>query len=127
MSYKIVHEFGEIFFGGEPDDSKWDLIEKPIAKVEYKLGVKTLILEGFEAYNHVVERFQIMGQKPGQNGICGLILMVKMANQVHKVMFNFRTSKVTQELVEFGKEYRGKPHSGWKKGIIGKKPTVKII
>ena len=124
--YKVTYEFGEIFFGGEPDDSKWLEIEKPIAKIEYKLGVKTLILENFEAYNHVVERFQIMGQKPGQNGICGLILMVKMANQVHKVMFNFRTSKVTQELVEFGKEYRGKPHSGWKKGIIGKKPTVTI-
>ncbi len=127
MSYKIVYEDKTTFKGGNPDNSKWTEINKPIIKWEYKLGKQTIIFEGYEAYNHVVERFQIMGQKPGQNGICGIILMVKMANQVHKVMFNFRTSKVTQELVEFGKEYRGKPHSGWKKGIIGKKPTVKII
>ena len=127
MSYKIVHEFGEIFFGGEPDDSKWDIIEKPIAKVEYKLGVKTLILENFEAYNHVVERFQIMGQKPGQNGICGLILMAKKGSKVLRVFYNFRKGAVTQDTCEIGKEYRGKPHSGWKKGILNKKPIVKIV
>lgn len=127
MSYKITHIDNTTFIGGNPNDSKWTFINKPIIKWEYKLGKKTIIFENYEAYNHVVERFQIMGSKPGQYGICRLILMVKKINQVLKVIYNFRKGRVTQEICKFGEEYRGKPHTGWKVGVINEITKIRII
>ena len=127
MSYKITHIDNTTFIGGEPNDSKWTFINKPIIKLEYKLGKRTLVLENFEAYNHVVERFQIMGSKPGQSGICRLIIMTRIKNKVLKVIYNFIKRNITQEICKFGKEYRGKPHNGWKIGIKGKKPEANVV
>jgi len=127
MSYKITHIDNSTFIGGEPNDSKWTFINKPIIKLEYKLGKRTIIFENYEAYNHVVERFQTIGSKPGQCGICRLILMVKKRNQVLKVIYNFRKGRVTQEICKFGEEYRGKPHINWKRGIMNGNSQVRII
>lgn len=123
--YKITYLDGTTFIGGEPNDSKWDLMpNKPIIKLEYKLFKHQIIFENYDAYNHVVERFVML--RGGLAGICKVILMAKKGSRVLEITYNFRKGKVTQEICEFGKEYRGKPHSGWKPGIIGK-PKINII
>lgn len=129
MSYKVTFLDKTTFLGGEPNDSKWNFVaNKSIVKLEYKLGKHQIIFKNFDGYNHVVERFQIMGSKPGQSGICRLLLMAKKGNKVLKLIYNFMKGKVTQERCIFGQEYRNKPHSGWKKGILtSKKPSIKII
>ena len=54
--YKIIFEDGKKFIGGEPNSSKWlEIPNKPIKKLEYKLFGKTIILENYRAYNHIVK------------------------------------------------------------------------
>lgn len=127
MHYQIIYsDFSS--FTANALENKWQLIpNKPIIKWEFKLAKHQIIFENYEAYNLVVEKFQIMGSQPGQCGVFGIILMAKKGQQVLRINYNVLKGKVTQEIVLWGKEYRGRAHKYWKMGVVGKKASYKII
>lgn len=123
--YKIIFIDNTIFIGGNPDNSKWNLMPlKPIKCLEYNLGKKQLRLEGYEAYNHLVERIVVLGRGKRINKV---ILMAKKEENILKIIFDFVENKIKYDVADFGKEYKGQATTGWKKGIIGENPKCQII
>lgn len=124
MSYKVIFKDNTSFEGGDYKNSKWNEIpEKEIKKLEYKLVEKTLILTGFEAYNHLIERVQFVN-KPG-GLITKLILMGKHKEEVFQIIFDFQKKKTYKKTTKFGREYMDRATSGWKVGLSGK-PKMEI-
>lgn len=121
--YKITFLDGIIFEGGNPENSKWLFSpNKPIQKLEYKFLGSLITLENYEAYNHLVERVAFL-QGKGQR-ITKVILMVKKGNDVMKLIYDLKRGQIYSDVALFGHEYQGKPCSGWKVGIIGRKPKA---
>lgn len=124
--YKIIYQDKTTppYIGGEPYDSKWNLMPlSPIQRIEYHLGGKLLMMEGYEAYNHIIERVAILTR--GQR-ISKIVLMAKKEDDVLKIVFNTTTNELKYDVAEFGKEYNGQPLTGWKQGIINGKPNTTI-
>ncbi|MBN1467715.1 MAG: hypothetical protein JW924_03235 [Fusobacteriaceae bacterium] len=122
--YKVYFEDGSIFEGGSPTNSKWnDMSKKSIVKLEYAVCNKQVIMEGYEAYNHVIEHCITVGKAE----ISRLWLMVKKDTDTLIIKFDLRTGKIDYDAVDFGKEWRGKPVTGWKPGIKNGKPRTKIF
>lgn len=125
MSYRTFHVNGEIFKGGEPQDSKWNEMPNSSIKVlEYDFLGETIVLENYEEYNHLVERVAFVNT--GGQGISKVLLMAKQASQVLKITINFIKKRVDYDVVEFGKEYNNKPTTGWKEGLKGLKGNSRI-
>ena len=112
--YNITHNDGTKFTGGEPHASKWNLIDKPIKKLDYIFGNKRIVLEKYDMYNHVVEYTAIMG-----NGcvISKIILMGLNGDVVTKITFNIKKRSIERQNAKLGYEYNNKITTGWKKGI----------
>ena len=124
--YKVFFEDDSIFIGGAVENSHWNkMSDIPIKKIEYTLGNKTIILENYEAYNHIVERTAFI--QTGRQVISKLILMTKQGNEVIKTIYDFIKCNFYPKLGLWGKEYNNKPTSGWKIGIKGKEGKIKII
>lgn len=105
-------------------NSHWnEMPNKPIKKLEYQIGDKTIILENYHAYNHLVERTQFIN-RDGMK--LKLFLMAKKDNNVLILIYDLSKNKLSYDAKEFGKEYYGKPTTGWKEGIIGEKPKTII-
>ena len=120
MLYQIKFEDGSIFQGGNLENSKWnEMPDKPIESVEYYLLTNKVVLENYEAYNHLVERVSLMD---GRMFISKVILLGKSQNKVLSVVFDFMKEKVYGLNSEFGYEYNGKAVSGWKAGVLNKIP-----
>lgn len=126
--YRITFNDGTHFDGGEPHASKWnEMPQKPIKKLEYNIHGKNIVMEGYEAYNHLIEHRNMIQGNNKINHISNLILMGKKGNDIFKIIYSFRTKKIKYDIVKFGKEYNNKPTTGWKPGIKSdKKPTCKI-
>ena len=125
--YKVYFEDNTIFEGGNITDSKWNLMpSKPIIKIEYDLLNlnHTIVIEGYDSYNHIIEKGYGLFGNAMKNQILQIILMGKVQNKVHNVIFNFLTKEVTQTITEFGKEFRNKPTLGWKTGKITNQPVI---
>lgn len=122
--YKIYFTDGTTFEGGDIGNSKWnEMPDKFIKKLEYTLVKKTLVLENFYAYNHIVERVQFVNKEGAK--ITKLILMGTDAlDKVMKITYDFDKQRVYQKLEILGQEYNGKPTTGWKKGVLGKPKTL---
>ena len=123
--YKVVFSDGDVFEGGKISDSKWnDIADKEIKSVNYWLGGKCLLLSDYEAYNHLVKRVNLF---TGEKIITKLYLMGKNKNNVERFIYDFKTNKLTEDIVEFGKEYNDKSANGWKQGIKDLKPSHQIL
>jgi hypothetical protein len=123
--YRVFFENGSIYEGGSPANSGWDkLPDKPIIKLEYKLADRIAVFEGFEGYNHIVERYSFLN-KAG-SGISKLIILANKGSIVFKLTYNFMKKTVTQEHCKWGEEYRNQPHPGWKLGVSNKKPKFYV-
>jgi hypothetical protein len=123
--YKVYFIDGTEFQGGEPQDSKWNEIpDKPIQKLEYQLVKIPVILENFEAYNHIVEKVQFVN-KAG-NKITKLILMAKKRDKVYQLIYDFEKGKAFKAQTLWGKEYLNNPVTGWKKGVEGMASKISI-
>ena len=123
--YKVVFYDGDVFEGGKISDSKWNNIaDKEIKRLDYWLGGKCLILSDYEAYNHLVERKRAMN---GEEKITKLYLMGKNKNNVERFIYDFKTNKLTEDVVEFGKEFNDKSANGWKQGTKDLKPSHQIL
>jgi hypothetical protein len=123
--YLVNFITGETFRGGNPNNSKWNEINKPIKSIKYKTPINTILLQDYEAYNHIVERVGFI-QGSGQL-ITKVILMVKSGEDVMKLILDVRKNKIYSKLAKFGKEYNNKPTTGWKEGIKGLKGKSKIL
>ena len=122
--YKITFSDGEIWQGGSIENSKWNEMPiKPIQSLNYTLSNKIIILENYEAYNHLIERIYTLD---GRQYTTKIILLAKKENNVFKFEFDFLKRKINFDILTFGKEYYGRSTSGWKQGIKGI-PNYKII
>jgi len=122
--YKIIFEDSTEFLGGEIQDSRWNTMpNKPIKKLIYNVGEKEIVLEGYDSYNHLVERISIVGKS--SNRITQLYLMAKKDDNVLIISIDPVTNKFRFDPAIFGREYYNKATTGWKSGISSK-PTCKI-
>jgi len=130
--FKITFTDNSTYEGGDSIlNSKWNPIpDKAILRLDYFLSKNTtLVLSHFEAYSHFIEATQnvhgpkgtdlkmklhniyIMGLRNGRvtsyrinlNGVAGTDKYIK--------------GDITKREFEFGKEFKGRPVSNWKKGI----------
>ncbi len=140
--YKIKFSDNSEFVGGEPDESLWNHVPegKSIASLEYSFLGTNMLLKGFEAYNHVVERAVVLLNVSGQtyppaHRITRIILMAKWQNRVYEVVYDVKNQQVYQQIEVIGKENCDKEGSeigplltvtkaatGWIKGQFD--PTV---
>lgn len=110
--YKITYQDNTVFVGSQPQNSKWNLINKPIFKIEYPL--LKITLQGFEMYNHLIELPTII--RVGQF-VSKIILMGRKNNDVLKIIYDSIKGKIYSESAIFGKEYQGCMSTGWKMGV----------
>ena len=62
--YNIEFYDNTTFKGGDFKDSLWNKIPgKPIKKLTYKVGKHEVILEGYDAYNHLLEKADFLGTR----------------------------------------------------------------
>lgn len=127
MNYKITFTDGTTFKGEEPLNSKWnDMPEKAIKKFEYFLNSKTIVFEGYEAYNHIVEHTKYVNKS--LSSTYKLMLMVKKGENV-LIIKPYLIGKIEEyyDVKPFGQEYHNKPLKGWKQGVNNGKPKMEIL
>jgi len=113
--YKIIYGDSS-YIGGNPQNSKWNnQHNKPIKRIEYTLLNKTAIFEGFESYNHLVEKGHFVMQ--GKEKIINVYLMALKNDKVYIFKFDLTTNEVTEQLKPKNKEYYGTATTGWKEGL----------
>lgn len=125
--YEITFISGEVWRGGNIQNSKWNEIpNKPIKKLEYFLFNHHLVLENFNAYNHLKEKISTLD---GKTLITKIYVLVKENNKVIYFEYNFKNQQIIKKESIYGCEYYGKPAGGWKQGIesiAGKISLTKI-
>ena len=132
--YQVTFFDGEIFTGGEPDNSMWNkLPNKPIKSIVYWLNEEIKFsFTDFEEYNHCVER--VKGVNNGLEVVSKAIIMGRVNQRVYQVIFDLKRGNIHQLVTKYGEEYsnqevidengrfknwiNGKPLSGWKQGIL---------
>lgn len=123
--YKVVFE-DDSTFESESANSKWnEMPEKKIKKLLYYFGKDCIVFEGFEAYNHLIEKVQFMMGRSG-NRTTKVILMGKYKEEIHQLVIDLHHEKVYKLITPVGQEYMNKPTSGWKEGAPSQKPTVRL-
>jgi len=121
--YSITFEDNTTFLGGEPSDSKWNKIpDKLIKRIEYSILNQTIIAEGYESYNHLVERASFVVGKG--KSVRRVLLLFKRNKEVLSIIIDLVKNKIYSNLSIFGKEYKNKPVTGWKKGILKNPPKI---
>lgn len=126
--YKIIFIDDTIFEGGRNLlNSQWnDIPDKPIKQLVYNLFGKTIFLENFESYNHLVERLNVIfGNFPYP--IISVTLMGLTKGKIKKFVFDLIKKELKIIEVIEGREFKGMPSTGWKIGIPNQNPTYKII
>jgi hypothetical protein len=124
MKYKVFFIDGTSI-ESESMNSNWDSLPPiGITKLEYTVFKKTVVLSGFEEYNHQVEH--ALNISSGQHTITKIMLLAKKAQIVHVITIDNINTRIYPEIVEYGKEYRGKALTGWKKGLLGKIPSINM-
>lgn len=143
MNYDIAFVNKTGFHGGNPLNSGWlKMPEISIIRMGYcfdnpviilsrneltlKKTTEHLLLEGFEAYNHVVEhRNVIQGKKVNYYH---LLLMAKKKDKVWILRYNSFSQLAVYESFDFGKELNGRQScSGWHEGIEKGKCSISWV
>lgn len=126
MQYKVIF-FDDTETISSSFNSIWNsLPKKPIKKLEYYINNRTIVLEGYEAYNHIKEDIMIINK--GYRFI--IRLLVKNVNNVLEVVinpFNIKKPLISYNTYEFTKEFRGQAYSNWKMGISSLSPRCYIL
>ena len=130
--YTVIFENGTNYEGGDLENSRWnDMPDLPIIRLEYSFPSlskenkegQTALMEGYDSYNHLVERINIQAKEI----INKVILLGKIDQQVSIITYDCKTKKISQSTAEFGKEYEGKPSTGWKIGIKSSRYSTTFI
>lgn len=112
--YLITFKDNTKFEGGDLYHSKWnEMPDKEIIEIQYKFPIKTLLLKGFEAYNHIIDQIYV-----GSIGRFDNIYLMGLEGKIVKCFrYNFADNKLEFNEFQYGYEYKGKSCSGWKKGL----------
>lgn len=115
--YKIIFDDNSTYSNGQDlNNSGWnEMPNKSIKKIEYNLLGHTLILEGYELYNHLVMHSNFLFLK--ENTIIKVILLAKNGTNVKKFTFDLINDNLIEDKVIYGKELNNSFTTGWKKGI----------
>jgi len=102
---------------------------KPIQRIKYLFNGKTIIMEGYEEYNHLKEViYSVLGNN---SMVRNIYLMGKTKNYSQVIILNLLTGTIQGYQSEINKEYGGKengrPSTGWKKGNPTLNPQYKIL
>jgi len=123
--YKITYEDDTTFFGGQPNNSKWnEMPDKKIISIDYQIGNKRLVMKNYDGYNHQIEQAQTFGR--GQF-LTKIILMGKEYDRVTKIVFDIKNHTVVREYSVLGREINGGLSTGWKKGIEDKRGEFNLF
>jgi|WetSurSiteA1Bulk_404760.scaffolds.fasta_scaffold06136_6 hypothetical protein len=119
--YYLKFSDNTIFRGSNIYNSLWDTIpDKEISEWKYQFGNKQFTLNGYEFYNHQIEKVNIFNKEI----ITKLILMGRKANKVDCIVIDFKTKKVYKKEYQITKEYNNRPTTGWKRGIKNEIPLI---
>jgi hypothetical protein len=100
------------------------LPKDPIQRIKYVFNGKTVILEGYEAYNHLTERvYAVIGRTVN---VRATYLMGLYGGNVTVVTLNRVTGEINKYETKFGEEYNGRPSTGWQSGLVGI-PATQIL
>jgi hypothetical protein len=119
LTVKLVS--GEILSGGS-----WNTLpDKPIQAVVLELQGRRIKMQGFEEYNFLREyAYKVIGN--GLNQMIGIYLMGRKNEEVTILKYNTMTNEITQSVNLIGKEYNGRPSTGWKQGNSASTPQCYI-
>ena len=116
--YEITFVDGTSFINNSDSltNTRWNEIpDKEIISLKYKLLGRDIVAKEYEAYNHCVEHnYKVL---KGTETVGRVILMFKTEDKVERVIFDLIKKELYKDIVPFGKEYKDKSVSGWKKGI----------
>lgn len=116
--YNVIFEDGSVFEGGEITNSKWnEMPDKAIKILEYPFETRELIFEGFESYNHLIEKIQVI--QHNENKLSKIIILAKHEDKIIQIHYDLET----RELSKHSGEYNGRQTTGWKRGVKGK-PSI---
>lgn len=131
--FKITFQDGTIFNGGNSIlDSKWkDIPSKDILCLEFFLSEnESFKLRNYESYNFFIEATKAVHGPAGTDKrlkLHNIYLMGLVKNKVVSHRYSlidgtpgtdkYRIGDKTRRELPLGKEFRGQPTRGWKKGI----------
>ena len=127
--YRIIFKDNSIFIGGDSlYNSKWaEIPDKEIIRLEYFLSDGSiLVLQDYGAYNFFIEATKnIMGKSLGVRLENIYVMGLKENNVVSyrlrligkRGQTKYVQGDITRRDYPFGKEFRGRPTTSWKKGI----------
>ena len=125
--YSIIFKDNTIFKGNNPENSNWNSMpNKLIKSITYKYKNRTVILENYCEYNHIVKRGNII-VGGGFSGILKVIVMGRTKKESNLFIWDLKRGEFYSATAEINKEYEGKKVTGWKEGVIDGKSTYKII
>ncbi len=119
MLYKVIFEDNTEFIGGNLKDSKWnEMPNKLIKKIIYCACNKIIELNGYFQYNHlIVHNRNILDNKDVVSEI--ILLCATCSNLITRLTLKLNNKELIVETVEWGKEFKNQPTTGWKQGSIG--------
>jgi hypothetical protein len=102
-------------FSGDPINKDWIKVDdtKQITKLQYSLGNKCIVMEGFKQYNHLIE-YVALGVKRIQK----ILLMGRKSNVTIIIIFDLQNSRIYKLNKAHGEEYGKQILAGWKNGIL---------
>ena len=101
------------------------LPNEPIKRLKYIFNDKTIILEDYESYNHLVERvYNFIG---GSTSIRAVYLLGRKREEVQGIKLNLMDGTITEYTAPYTQEYNGRPSTGWKLGVLDLTPQYKIV
>ncbi len=85
-----------------------------------------MLLKGFEAYNHIVERVLVLNNNPARiykspQRIKRVTLMGKCKSRIYEVIYDLERGKVFQQV-----EFLNQDYTGWKQGVFDPQVHPKI-
>lgn len=123
LSYEILFKDEETY-SAKSLDGMWTIPpQKPIKSLKYFFNDKFLVMEGYEAYNHLIEKISIQGSR---NMVTQIILMGRNHDSTDLIMFDFKRKKILKETVDIGYEYGKQILNGWREGVVGERGRVDV-
>jgi len=112
------------------------LPNKRIHKIKYCFNGKKILMENYEAYNHLVEKTFNMFN--GATQIRSVYLMGRKGGISQIVRLNMIDKTIQEYKTEINKEYgavnaltdmwiNGRPSTGWKDGVLNLEPNYQIV
>jgi hypothetical protein len=92
-----------------------DLPNKPILRVKITIDNHVMMMENYESYNHLQE--YCTNLLSGNKTLRNRYLLGRKGDKIKGIKYNYISNTFEEFECEFGKEYNGRPSTGWKEGI----------